>query len=400
MLTFCERSCFASSGVHTATPGRAAASEAPKPRKSPAKKPLVNSAPQLLSFSVTVARLGGDLSDMEITKLEKFLSSCHKYGMGIERGETLYNLHAQCVVEVVTSSTRKFAADLKRALGWNALGPNDALKGQTHVKVTILKQVGLHTFHGLLGYISKDEGKGDWFRFKSKGVTAEDVAKGKERFAQYGAVNKNVVVLTPFTVMGRAQHWHDTKSGGCIADGTTFIEYVTTMLESGKFVLGSEFASHKNGLDPVRSEAVWKTLTQRDEICPNLVSQAMFGKPYLHKTRYFDSCAAPVSQAPHTTNQGPSQGHVPADTVLPEFIPVSHGPDLSRQIGRQAELRTQALAQAAALRAGHAGPGYDDLAVTHPSVSLYDALEGSAPDVQNACLCTRLHMDPLQNSSA
>jgi hypothetical protein len=106
--------------------------------------------PSLKEFSVTIGRLGADLTDAEVQVVTRWLdghADVHAYGAGLEAGDTAFHMHLQCVVRAYTTSAQKFKGDLERVLGWTradkAAGRVD---GQVTTSVKVSKRHDVLTF--------------------------------------------------------------------------------------------------------------------------------------------------------------------------------------------------------------------------------------------------------------
>lgn len=114
-------------------------------------RPRVRRAvPSLKEFSVTIGRLGADLTDAEVQVVTRWLdghADVHAYGAGLEAGDTAFHMHLQCVVRAYTTSAQKFKGDLERVLGWTradkAAGRVD---GQVTTSVKVSKRHDVLTF--------------------------------------------------------------------------------------------------------------------------------------------------------------------------------------------------------------------------------------------------------------
>ncbi|KAL2635354.1 hypothetical protein R1flu_006833 [Riccia fluitans] len=87
--------------------------------------------------------------------------------LALERGDAFLQLHVQGMMSLKTSSTRSLKAEIKSWIGWDYHG---LIGGSICIKS--LRNRGLHTVIGLIGYCLKDEGL-DHFRFYSKNVSDE-----------------------------------------------------------------------------------------------------------------------------------------------------------------------------------------------------------------------------------
>ena len=119
----------------------------------------------------------------------------------IERGGALSRLHLQMVCRLVTSSTIVVSKLIKTYLGWN-----DVKKAPVghHILTKTLRNIGVHTFIGMLGYCIKDKGE-DHFQCIHKNVTPEQMEEGLEEYIKYGILfAKNSIFLIHTNLIERA----------------------------------------------------------------------------------------------------------------------------------------------------------------------------------------------------
>ncbi|KAL2607401.1 hypothetical protein R1flu_025974 [Riccia fluitans] len=93
--------------------------------------------------------------------------------LALERGDAFLQLHVQGMMRLKTSSTRSLKAEIKSWIGWDYHGP---IGGSICIKP--LRNRGLHTVIGLIGYCLKYEGL-DHFHFYSKNVSMSRKMKGE-----------------------------------------------------------------------------------------------------------------------------------------------------------------------------------------------------------------------------
>ena len=124
--------------------------------KKLARKPAVPEHREL-DVSVTISVGSDDIEVHLLQKVEEFINKeCISGLCSIERGGALSRLHLQMVCRLVTSSTAMVSKLIKTYLGWN-----DVKKAPVghHILTKTLRNTGLHTFIGMLGYYIKDKGE-------------------------------------------------------------------------------------------------------------------------------------------------------------------------------------------------------------------------------------------------
>ena len=82
-------------------------------------------------------------------------------------------------------------------MGWN----NKATRPPgSKIKITCLKDCELHTYEGMLGYCTKDEGKAH-YEVIMHNVTAEELQRGKDLYIAFGAGECSTTFLCLFPTM-------------------------------------------------------------------------------------------------------------------------------------------------------------------------------------------------------
>lgn len=150
---------------------------APKRARQVAPK----SQPQLREFSITVSRLGENVTEEDVVK---FLAYCREkeeaggsFLFGVEQGDTAFRKHIQAVMRALATSAVAVNREIKRRMGWEGA----AHKG--HVCVKELKNNKLHTFTGMLGYCTKSMNEEGFVLQKSGDITQGDILQGQVRAA-------------------------------------------------------------------------------------------------------------------------------------------------------------------------------------------------------------------------
>ena len=203
-----------------------------------------------------------------------------------EKGGTLQHLHLQGVVEAMVIGTDALRRHLKSALGWDDRRLPAELKGKTHICIRTLRNTGLHTWHGMLGYCSKDAEEVHFQQFMV-GVSEEDLALGKEQYALHGNKDKNnTVQLTPYTLIERAAQWAKVKMQR--TSGISLHQAVVSMIQSGKFRFGGGFTSSKSGQYTYsRAAAVWKAAMNPADFSLDDAYQVLYEDP--PAARYYNT---------------------------------------------------------------------------------------------------------------
>ena len=245
-------------------------------------------------YSITLCKLGEDVSDGEIEKAKAFFSAyMSRWLIGIEWGEVEGRKHMQCVAESECfSSAKGLNAALRNALGWKNAGK------KSRVCVKSLAQTGLHTFHGIVGYCMKWEAEGTPerpFQFFCEGVTAEDIRLGKDEYIRLGKPNKHCVSLTPNNIIDKAHMFCSMKLRGVYAP--EFDKVIGLMLSTRKYILGQEFARPNAHLDIAQTALVWKARTNLPAFTGGDLGQALYGNPW-RSYRYYNDENPDIMRVP------------------------------------------------------------------------------------------------------
>lgn len=126
----------------------------PTKKATPAKRTRTNTrkvTPREIELSITVGLGGGDLPEAAIPLFRTFLLTvCTSGVMGLERGGTLMHLHIQAVIRLHIASASEATKLIKRHLGW--ADADSACPPGAMVLSRKLRNKGLHTWHGMIGY--------------------------------------------------------------------------------------------------------------------------------------------------------------------------------------------------------------------------------------------------------
>ncbi|MCO5584308.1 hypothetical protein L7F22_038232 [Adiantum nelumboides] len=102
-----------------------------------------------------------------------------------------------------------------------------------------LKQRGMHTFRGMVGYCLKDRDVPHFQRVEHK-ISADDINDGIELHSLYGAdALKNNVCLTPANVFDRTLMFRRFKLNH--PSGNGFLDTLRRMISSGKYYPSSHW---------------------------------------------------------------------------------------------------------------------------------------------------------------
>ncbi|KAL3677396.1 hypothetical protein R1sor_027344 [Riccia sorocarpa] len=179
------------------------------PRKTKAEPKKSRRTPlKLMEVSLTVGQVAADVEADIFDKVALFIEKEASMGLiAFERGDTNLQLHIQGVMSLQASNVRSIKTDLTKAIGWDTNAPVGGV-----VCIKSVKNQGLHTVTGLIGYCLKDENELH-FRLYSKNVTEQQMEDGRKRHMVFGASGyKNRLELTPQNLLCRALQFRRYRS--------------------------------------------------------------------------------------------------------------------------------------------------------------------------------------------
>ncbi|KAL3680189.1 hypothetical protein R1sor_023145 [Riccia sorocarpa] len=260
----------------------------PAKLKGTAKSPTVRKprtvTPKELDISLTVGIPGQDVSNETFDKLAAFIEENARMGMiCFERGDAHLLLHIQGMLCIKSSSTRMLKQQIRKAIGWADEGPVGGC-----ICVKSLKDKGLHTIVGIIGYCLKDE-KEAHFRMFQKNVTQAQMEEGRRMHWIHGASEiKNRLQLTPQNVLTRVLQFRKYRARSPVS--TTFRKCLKLMLQTGQFIPALKWTSIPQ-LSPEltikRTERLWMSCVAPQTVSMDDVDQIFFG--YLRADRYYTS---------------------------------------------------------------------------------------------------------------
>jgi hypothetical protein len=163
------------------------------PGKSSHKNALSNACP-LKRTDYTMSVGNTDIPTDLLLKMEEFIEKECIYGLcSIERGGALLRLYLQMVCRILASIAIMVSKLIRTYLGWNK---DQNPPAWHHILTKVLRNTGLYTYVGMLGYCLKDKGK-IHFQCVHMNVTPEEIAKGEEEYVKHGTpFAKNRIVLS------------------------------------------------------------------------------------------------------------------------------------------------------------------------------------------------------------
>lgn len=176
--------------------------------KKPAREVDLND--DVLDMSLTIGLKGVDVCKTNIEKLNRVLEEHYIAGLvALERGDIENRLHFQMVCRARIKSSLSFGILVCKHMGWYGV---ENMNPPNCICCKSLTNIGLHTFHDILGYCLKDTGA-EHFDVAMKNISDEDIMEGKMLYAKYGPLDlKFKVVLTHKNVIDCMYMWHKYKT--------------------------------------------------------------------------------------------------------------------------------------------------------------------------------------------
>ncbi|KAL3690310.1 hypothetical protein R1sor_016619 [Riccia sorocarpa] len=186
------------------------------------------------------------------------------------------------MISIKSSSVRMLKQEIRKAIGWLEDGP---LGGSICIKS--LRDKGLHTIVGIIGYCLKDE-KEEHFRMFQKNVTDRQMEEGRRMHGIYGASEfKNRLQLTPMNVLTCALQFRKYRAKSPVS--TSFRKCLRQMIHSGQYIPALKWTSMPT-LSPhktiKRTEKLWTACVSPETITMNDIDEIFFG--YRRKPRYWN----------------------------------------------------------------------------------------------------------------
>lgn len=206
---------------------------------------------------MTVTAGSQDLADGVLERLEEFLKEKCTAGMfSHERGGVCAHLHAQGIVRARCKGAKSMNAMLTQWLGWNETKPSPGAR----IQCKALMNTGIHTWHGMLGYCSKDAGE-NHFRSVMHNVSEDDLAIGGDEYLKHGAGPlKQRIGLDPNKIFDKALSFANMRMRGKSRPSLSLV--LQQMILTGKYYPTAHWVvpTSGHGWDLDRANAVWKMM--------------------------------------------------------------------------------------------------------------------------------------------
>ncbi|KAL3677395.1 hypothetical protein R1sor_027343 [Riccia sorocarpa] len=250
------------------------------PRKTKAEPKKSRRTPlKLMEVSLTVGQVAADVEADIFDKVALFIEKEASMGLiAFERGDTNLQLHIQGVMSLQASNVRSIKTDLTKAIGWDTNAPVGGV-----VCIKSVKNQGLHTVTGLIGYCLKDENELH-FRLYSKNVTEQQMEDGRKRHMVFGASGyKNRLELTPQNLLCRALQFRRYRSKNPVT--ISFRHCIHEMARSGQYMVGLKWLLSPTVCN-VRAERLWMFAVQPEAVSMADVDHIFFN--FQQTARYYE----------------------------------------------------------------------------------------------------------------
>ncbi|KAL3677517.1 hypothetical protein R1sor_027465 [Riccia sorocarpa] len=271
-----------------------------------AATPKRKTEPKEFNISLTLGIAGVDAPGEIFDKLKTYLEEKATMTiMAFERGDAHLLLHIQSMFTIRTTSTRKLKEDIRAAVGWK-----DTASLGNSLCVRSLKEKGLHTTTGLIGYCLKDE-REPHFRLYTKNITEKQMEEGRRVHFIYGASEyKNKVQLTPANVLLCALQYRRYRTKSPIS--VSFRNCFKQMVRSGQYMPGLKWATMKP-MSQLHVERIWQGCVAPETITITDVDYILFGSS--HNDRYFSSSHRMELLIAEARKRKEQEDHKPDDPV-------------------------------------------------------------------------------------
>ncbi|KAL3681384.1 hypothetical protein R1sor_024340 [Riccia sorocarpa] len=129
-----------------------------------------------------IGQIGTDIDPQVFEQMARFVDEHADMGMiAVERGVSQLQLHIQGMLCLKSSSVRSLKDDIKTAISWQ-----ENAEAGASMCIKSLKQKGLHTVLGMVGYCHKDENELHYRAFH-KNISDEQIEVGKKHYVIHGA---------------------------------------------------------------------------------------------------------------------------------------------------------------------------------------------------------------------
>ena len=212
--------------------------------------------------------------------MQEFLNEkCIAGKFSLEKGGQEAHLHVQGVVRMWAYDGSNANAVCRKFIGWNKNQPSPSAK----IMFRTLTYNKLHTFHGMLGYVMKDQFQ-EHFRTVDLNVSPEDIAFGTEIFLRFGAGPlKDRTAIDPRNIFDKVLNFWRFKCQDrpSLADGMAMTDVLTRMIRTELFYPAGDFVVPMKGygMDLRRAEKVFNMLKAPKHTTEEEVKAVFFAEP-------------------------------------------------------------------------------------------------------------------------
>mmetsp|Transcript_39255 Transcript_39255/g.65943 ORF Transcript_39255/g.65943 Transcript_39255/m.65943 type:complete len:406 (+) Transcript_39255:751-1968(+) len=231
---------------------------------------------------------GRDVGEDVISKFTTFLhTKCLAGVFATERGGKLHYLHIQAVLRIDTKCAGNVTKMLNKLFGWNKNDPACPKTG-TSICAKKLTNKGLHTWHGMQGYVTKEDGKAHYRMVKTANITEQDLKEGRRRYLMLGAGPlKGRAALSPRNLLIKAHLYHHMNMNAKY-HGKSLAYTIMKMIRTGNFYpcMSWIVRFQGGGLVYERADTVWRMLLDPTATTKEDVKQVFFHSDEQERFRY------------------------------------------------------------------------------------------------------------------
>lgn len=224
----------------------------------------------IIIVSITVVNKRQEIERSIFDTLFTWVQSQPAGGLALERGGTYGHLHIQGVAKVLAVTPQQVNKQIKDVLA-------DKLTESHSVCVKKLTGRGLHTWHGMIGYIHKDA-RLPHFEVQLHNITEADVEVALAEYLKWGAGSvKKCTALTARNIFEKAKLFQELHLKGTPMGLLNFQRTLLEMLKTGKYYpVGWMNPYGGKGLNHDRADAQWRIMNYPDTVQPEDVHKVFF----------------------------------------------------------------------------------------------------------------------------
>ena len=137
-----------------------------------------------------------------------------------------------------------------------------------NVMCKALTGIALHTFLGMVGYVTKDEGT-PHFRLISHNVSQQQLEEGKLEYIKHGKGDlKGKVLLDMRNLFQKAKIFRDKKIANAESEEVPLVTVITKMLQTGVYMPTANWVvpTAGRGMPLWRAKSLWKSMIAPEDV--------------------------------------------------------------------------------------------------------------------------------------